>query len=334
MRVFISWSGDTSKAIAQQVARWLPHVIQEVKPYFSPVDLGKGTMWNAELAAELQQAQFGILVLTADNLEAPWILFEAGAISKGADTSRVCPILFGVNPSDVKFPLAQFNATKFSQDEMFQLLVSINGQLEEGALDLALLRDSFEKFWPELEEKVSSELGKQNDEAEPPRRDVNSFLEEILSLSRSIAVSGIRTADTYRYTFELVEAYEHIVEYTKDEWIRGFGLGHCLMWVGSAIYPLAELTGDDELCEKLIFQVVNVFLRASSPVRPSNLIVHLAFNTGISKDALLRFRSSVSQAIEQRITKATDPEKGNLQQILIDVQEATADSNIVLPDDS
>ncbi len=307
MRVFMSWSGETSKALAQQLTVWLPHVIQGVKPYFSPVDLAKGTRWDAELAAELEQADFGIVALTRDNVEAPWIMFEAGAISKGAKTSRVCPILFGISTSNVKFPLAQFNLTKFNQSEMFQLLVSINEQLEKDVLDATLLRDTFEKWWPDLETAVTNELNKPQDETALPPRDSNSILEEILALTRSVAVSGVRTADTYRYTLELVQAYEHIIQNTKKEWISI--LRHCLIWIGGAIYPLTELTGDDELSKRIIFQVIRVWLWDYTPGTTSDLIGYFAFNTGIPKEVLLRYRSTVDKAIQNPITEAPAPEK-------------------------
>ena len=117
MDVFISWSGKTSGELAKVLRDWLPSVIQAVKPYFSTDDIEKGTRGNTMLAKELEGAGIGILCLTRENLEAPWIMFEAGSLSKSLDTSRVCPILFGdLSTTDLKGPLTQFQAAKFNKD--------------------------------------------------------------------------------------------------------------------------------------------------------------------------------------------------------------------------
>ena len=85
MRVFISWSGDTSKRLAEALRDWLPGVLQAVKPYFTPNDIEKGTRWSGEIAGELEKASFGLFCLTRDNINSPWMMFEAGALSKHVD---------------------------------------------------------------------------------------------------------------------------------------------------------------------------------------------------------------------------------------------------------
>jgi hypothetical protein len=73
MKVFISWSGARSKAIAEILRQWLPGVIQAVKPYYSPDDISKGARWSSEIGKELEAARVGLICLTRENLEAPWI---------------------------------------------------------------------------------------------------------------------------------------------------------------------------------------------------------------------------------------------------------------------
>ena len=108
MEVFISWSGSRSEKVAEALHDWLPSVIQSVHPFMSASDIEKGSRWPRELASHLENAQFGLICLTQDNLEAPWLLFEAGALSKSIEHSKVVPYLYRVSQTQLQGPLAQF----------------------------------------------------------------------------------------------------------------------------------------------------------------------------------------------------------------------------------
>ena len=82
MKVFLSWSGDLSHRIACEFRDWLPCVLQYAKPYVSSQDIDKGARWTTDIAKELHESAYGILCITRENIEAPWINFEAGALSK------------------------------------------------------------------------------------------------------------------------------------------------------------------------------------------------------------------------------------------------------------
>lgn len=186
MRVFISWSGDTSKSIAEALRAWLPSVLQAVKPYFSPDDIAKGSRWSSEIAKELEECQVGLLCLTTSNLEAPWLMFEAGALSKSLSAARVCPLLFGVDPSDVKGPLVQFQAAPFSKEEMKKAVKTMNLELGASALSADVLENVFEKWWPELESKVEKILAEIPDSKKKSVRSDRDILEEILARVRAV----------------------------------------------------------------------------------------------------------------------------------------------------
>lgn len=219
MKIFISWSGDKSKEIASVFKDWIPAVIQAAKPYFSPNDIDKGARWSNEIAKELEASRIGIICLTDDNLQAPWLMFEAGALSKSMDMARVCPILFGVEPTDLAGPLVQFQAAPFSKDEIHKVIKTVNIQLGETSLDSNVLDSVFEKWWPDLDEKVNKILAKKRNISGAELRSDRELLEEVLKISRTLYVRerevspprGPRFLGNSRMTAEVIERYFDLI---------------------------------------------------------------------------------------------------------------------------
>lgn len=194
MRVFISWSGDRSRRLAESIRGWLPHVLQNVETYFSPDDIDKGSRWSASLAQELEACQVGLICLTRENLEAPWIMFEAGALAKRFDVSRVCPLLFGVRPADLKGPLAQFQCSAFDKAEMEAVVRTINSALGSSGLKEEILHRTCDRWWRDLELPVRAILDEPVHDT-PSRLD-RDIVEEILDRVRSLPRHSVIRLDT------------------------------------------------------------------------------------------------------------------------------------------
>lgn len=184
MKVFISWSGERSRKLAEAIRGWLPGVLQTVEPYFTPNDIEKGNRWSSDIACELDQSSVGIFCITHENLDSPWIMFEAGAISKKVDQSLVCPILFGIGNSDISGPLTQFQTTTFSKKEVKALINTINSANKASKLNNEVLNEVFDMWWPKLEEKVSLILEEDASGAAGSHRADRDLLEEVLDLTR------------------------------------------------------------------------------------------------------------------------------------------------------
>ena len=190
MKVFLSWSGGTSHEIALKLYDWLPMVIQKVEPYIS-TEIDKGSRWATDIAQELESSNFGIACVTKENKVAPWLLFEAGALSKSVEMGRLAPVLFGLEQSDIQSnPITQFQMTKFGRIEFLRLLTAINEALEGEALEPKILEGIFSALWPSLERDVaeilkSSQSGSHDVIAGPDK--ILGTMEEILSTARSIA---------------------------------------------------------------------------------------------------------------------------------------------------
>jgi len=184
MKVFISWSGELSKSLGEAIRIWLASALHLVKPYFTPDDIDKGARWQPEIAQELESADFGLICLTTENLERPWVMFEAGALAKKFTSSNVCPILFGVEPHQVQGPLSQFQCVVFSKNETKKLLKTLNSFCGDDKLEEDVLNNVFNKWWPQLNEQVDT-IMKENAEAKPIKQpSQKEILSEILELSR------------------------------------------------------------------------------------------------------------------------------------------------------
>ena len=183
-KIFVSWSGDLSNKLAEAVRQWLPSVLQFAKPYFTPSDIEKGARWGSDILSELDSSDVGIICLTKDNLQEPWILFESGALSKNFEKSKVCTLLFDVDTTDLTGPLTIFQNTKFDKRDFKKLVKTINSSGGDAKLEDSVLNDVFEMWWPKLDEKVSSILEAEKDSDEVSSRTERDILEEVLELTR------------------------------------------------------------------------------------------------------------------------------------------------------
>ncbi len=193
MDIFISWSGERSRAIAEAIREWLPKIMNSVKPWMSQSDISKGSRWNPDIAQNLDTAKAGIFCLTPSNLKSESILFEAGAISKSVNESRVYTLLAGVEIADLKWPLAQFQATSLQKDDVRKMLCDINkdlARLGEPFSPEEILEEAFDLWWPKLHEKFSK-LPPDAASVTPARTE-KDLLEEILELVRSQVRSANR----------------------------------------------------------------------------------------------------------------------------------------------
>src|SRR5437868_6054281 len=117
--VFISWSGRRSMWVADALRDWLPVVIQAARPWMSDREVQKGSRGLYEVARALDGIKVGITCLTPENLSAPWVLYEAGALSKALDDKmHLCTYLLGgLQFQDVNPPLGMFQATRAEKEE-------------------------------------------------------------------------------------------------------------------------------------------------------------------------------------------------------------------------
>lgn len=155
MRVFLSWSGERSQALASALRDWLPLVLHYADPWLSKTDINAGERWSLEVAKELDASGFGVSCITAENITAPWLLFEAGALAKSLQEGRVVPLLLDLDFSDISGPFAQFQAKKAEKLGIWETICSINAVATAPVLN-PKLEQLFEALWPGLEASIAA----------------------------------------------------------------------------------------------------------------------------------------------------------------------------------
>lgn len=181
MHVFVSWSGERSRQIADAIRTWLPMVVQSVKPWMSNEDIAAGARWLAEVSATLNSAKVGIICVTPENQHNPWLLFEAGALSKTLEQTCVCPLVFEMTPGQLDGPLTQFQANFLNRDGIGKVIATINKGLGERQIDFHQLDQIIDVWWPKLEEKLKA----LSPVPEPAAaRSMGDQIEELLTLAR------------------------------------------------------------------------------------------------------------------------------------------------------
>ncbi len=152
--VFLSWSGDRSKTVATALKNWLPFVFQTIEVWVSEHDIHAGSPWASELYQQLQKADFGVLCFTEENLDARWLLYEAGALAMSVKQGALIPYLVGVEPNQVALPISQFQGVNADKEGTWRLVERLN-EVITTPLEKSHLEKVFQKWWPEL----SSTLG-------------------------------------------------------------------------------------------------------------------------------------------------------------------------------
>lgn len=157
MKIFVSWSGQTSREVANALARFIPTVLQRASVYVGGEQIETGARWYAELSDAMRSADFSIACLTRDNINSPWLAFEIGALSARLESTLFVPLLIDFSVSELTGPLATFQAVKLDKNDMRRLLSQIN-EASEAQLRRSDLDDLFDHLWPAFEQHIRFKL--------------------------------------------------------------------------------------------------------------------------------------------------------------------------------
>lgn len=178
MKIFMGWSGDISKHLAETLRDWLNEVMTpHAKVFVSSKDIGLGVHWDAALSDAIASANYGVLCVTPDNMNAQWMYYEIGQMEVAMRQNNpdgkayIAPLLFGMTHSgDLPSPLSHYQSAKFSRETMWRLVTQMNDvcmklygaelnkgvQMERAYLEKHELARNFDRLYAELVTKIAA----------------------------------------------------------------------------------------------------------------------------------------------------------------------------------
>ncbi len=201
MKVFLSWSGNRSKAVALALKELLPSVLQPITCWMSDANMAKGKPWFDQLRSTLDDIVFGVFCVTPENESAIWLQWEAGFLSSKTTIGdrRVAPIAIGMSKGSLSGPLSIYQATDAAHDDLLRLIKEINLALpEDRRVPENTLERTYGFIWPELEKQINAALALPVSAPATPKPSEGEQLTEIMALLRDNQREAAETKEIVR----------------------------------------------------------------------------------------------------------------------------------------
>ena len=193
MKVFIGWSGQTSKEVASILKVWLPQMNPHIETFMSSEDVRLEVSWKAEIMNKMRETDYALLCVTRENLNSPWLCFETG-VFMGGNVPRVNAILFDVSPSQVSGPLQMFPLIEADKINLRLMVYSLN-QLCETQCPIDELKRIFDGVYPTVEKMFAQVRESQKDALPADARDAQDLKREIVAVNSKLDAILSRLGD-------------------------------------------------------------------------------------------------------------------------------------------
>ncbi len=127
---FISWSGEPSCTIAQHLKNFLISVFGGLKIFYSP-EIPKGEQGFNAIYEALNNSTLLISVLTQENRNSEWLLYEAGYM----DGKRKSVLPYLVNLNHITPPLGLKQYTRFDKEDTLKLIKTLSELLNKNSME-------------------------------------------------------------------------------------------------------------------------------------------------------------------------------------------------------
>lgn len=167
--VFLSWSGDQSRKVAEAFSDLFKAVFAPtIKSFMSSKDIAAGDRSIRTLFTMLEKCNYGVCFINSENARAPWIQFEAGALSKIIDDSKVMVLILDESSISSLYgtPLSEFQHKLFNKEDIksiFEEIIKNFGFNDDKESFMQRFNGSWDEFYDKSRAVLDEKKGKKED---------------------------------------------------------------------------------------------------------------------------------------------------------------------------
>ncbi|MEW8192673.1 MAG: hypothetical protein AB2793_03115 [Candidatus Thiodiazotropha sp.] len=161
MKLFLSWSGHETGNFAMAFKPWVRRCVNQITPWVSsdPSDLSKGQDDYSRILEAAQSADACISFITEQNINSPWLLFEAGLFygksPRGTLYTILCGNLSHESLKEKGHPLSNIYHAYMTEKDITDLLLSLN--YDHNILDdESIIKDAVKETYRKLAEQYEN----------------------------------------------------------------------------------------------------------------------------------------------------------------------------------
>ena len=150
MKVWIVWSGKTSKEVASILKSWFPLMNRCIETFFSAEDISEAMIRHDEFTRNVVECDCALFCLTSDNIHSPWLYYELGMLH---NMKNVILLLFDVPFYRLDGPFRNFQAETFDEDSLWRITSFLNELCWRDAVSIPLSTKELPVSTKELENR-------------------------------------------------------------------------------------------------------------------------------------------------------------------------------------
>ena len=178
MKIFFSWSGSKSRSVAQALLEFTPWIVQSARPFIM------ADVSTANTVSALANVEAAVICLTKDNINNPWLAFEAGALCATLKSTLFFPLLIDFSIRELAGPLAQFQAVRPERRDLLKMYLTLNASSKYPSSD-EVLEKVFLSAWPGFNERLQEIL--RREPSAPEDVSSESVLRRLEALEQKLA---------------------------------------------------------------------------------------------------------------------------------------------------
>jgi len=155
MKIFISWSGQTSYRAAVLIRDFISSQLPGLEPWVSADDIRHGSRWSSDLVKMLNQITFSIICVDPSNHQSQWLNFEMGAIAKSIGKWSIKVFLYEITPNELRGPLTQYQPVKVDKHDFLRLLEDLQAHFPHLEIPQDELEANLDEAWPDFYKAIS-----------------------------------------------------------------------------------------------------------------------------------------------------------------------------------